>query len=95
MRIISSLVHKQKKFDYNYYLTKSCPHPADWKERKPILESEAKKFGPARGAVYKELFEYSSSNRQVADFLTEFVAQCLPKDFMIGKNKKIFNKKVF
>lgn len=28
------MVHKQKKFDYNYYLTKNCPLMENWKQRK-------------------------------------------------------------
>ena len=72
--MIMNLVHKQKTFDYNFYLSKNCPHPENWRDRKEYLLNEASKFGPARGKVYKELFEYSSDNRQVSDFLTEFIA---------------------
>jgi hypothetical protein len=54
---------------------------------------DAKKDPDSRGKVYKELFECSTDYRQVADFLTEFIANTFPKDFMEGKNKKIFNKK--
>lgn len=35
-----------------------------------------------------------SSYRQVANFLTEFLAHVLPSNFVEGKNKKVFNKKV-
>lgn len=31
----------------------------------------------------------------MSDFLTEFVAQVFPHWFMSGKNKKVFNKKVY
>ena len=49
-----------------------------------------------RGQVYKDLYaEGESSNRHVANFLTEFIAQVFPDSFLEGKNKKIFNKKVF
>lgn len=47
-----------------------------------------------RGKVYKELFDQNSDYKQVANFLTEIVAHILPHDFLEGKNKKIFNKKV-
>lgn len=40
------------------------------------------------------LFEADSKYRNVADFLSEWVAQNLPKWFFEGKQKKIFNKKV-
>jgi hypothetical protein len=33
-KIISHVVHSQKNFDYNYYLTKNCPLQSNWKERK-------------------------------------------------------------
>ena len=48
--------------------------PEDWKNRKKVLLEEAAKGGAKRGAVFKELYEGESSYRQVADFLTEFVA---------------------
>lgn len=54
------------------------------------------KAGPQqRGQVYRELFDADSKYRNVADFLSEFVANVLPPNFMEGKNKKIFNKKVY
>ena len=28
------VIKNQKKFDYNYYLSKNCPMPKDWKNRK-------------------------------------------------------------
>jgi hypothetical protein len=69
--------------------------PTNWKDRKEQLFVEAAKGGDARGKVYKEFFEQGNTDyRQVADFLTEFVAQVFPKDFMTGKNKKVFYKKV-
>jgi hypothetical protein len=53
---------------------------------------EAEKSGDAKGKVYKELFEEGTTDyRNVADFLTEFVANVFPKDFMDGKNRKVFN----
>lgn len=34
MRIISGLVVNQKRFDYKYYISKNCPLPENWRERK-------------------------------------------------------------
>lgn len=93
--MMTKVVENQKKFDYNYYLSKNCPMPSDWKNRKKHLLEEAAKGGNARGAVFKELYEGESQYRQVADFLTEWVAHVFPANFVQGKNKKIFNRKVF
>ena len=94
--MLVKVVNNQKKFDYNYYLSKNCPLPADWKNKKAQLLEKAKLGGAERGQVYKDLYaEGESSNRHVANFLTEFIAQVFPDSFLEGKNKKIFNKKVF
>ena len=69
--------------------------PDQWKAKKQQMLIEAAKGGKNRQAVFKELFEGESSYRSVADFLTEFVANVFPADFITGKNKKIFNKKVY
>jgi len=69
--------------------------PDNWKEKKKSWIAEAAKGLTERQAVFKELFEGESSYRNVANFLTEFVAQVFPGDFISGKNKKIFNKKVY
>jgi len=69
--------------------------PEDWKNKKKTMLEEAAKGGIPRGNVFKELYEGESSYRQVADFLTEFVAQVFPANFVTGKNKKVFNKKVY
>jgi len=58
------------------------------------MKADYKKGGDAKGKVYKELFEYSTDYRSVANFITEIIANIFPKDFLEGKNKKIFNKKV-
>jgi hypothetical protein len=88
-------VKKQKSFDYNYFLTKNCPLPEDWKNKKQKLIEEAKLGGEHRAKVYKYLNDESTSNyRNVANFLTEWVAQVFPCNFVDGKNKKVFNKKV-
>jgi hypothetical protein len=44
--------------------------------------------------VFKELFERNSEYREVANFLTELIANIFPHNFVEGKNKKVFNKKV-
>lgn len=91
--IIRVMLQKQRKFDYNYYLTKNCPLIGNWTEEKRKMEEMAK--GPNRGQVYARLFDADSKYRQVANFLSEFVANVLPSWFMEGKNKKVFNKKMF
>ena len=63
IEMMSEVVVKQKKFDYNYYLSKNCPMPDDWKNRKKVLITEAAKGGTNRGAVFKELYEGESSYR--------------------------------
>ena len=32
--MLIKVVNNQKKFDYNYYISKNCPLPADWKNKK-------------------------------------------------------------
>ena len=61
--MFTKVVLRQKKFDYNYYLSKNCPMTADWKNRKKYLLEEAAKGGVHRGAVFKELYEGESSYR--------------------------------
>ena len=58
--------------------------------------ADANKDPESRGKAYKELFEFANTPKEaVADFLTEFVAQVFPKDFIgSGKNRKVFTKKV-
>ena len=63
IEMVSTVIRNQKKFDYNYYLSKNCPMPEDWKERKKHLLEEAAKGGNNRGAVFKELYEGESSYR--------------------------------
>ena len=49
-----------------------------------------------RGKAYKELFEYSTSNRQVANFLSEILFKIMPDNFLpTCKNKKILNDKIY
>ena len=69
--------------------------PDNWKEKKKEMLEQAAKGGAERGNVFKTLYDGESSYRQVSDFLTEFIAQVFPANFMSGKNKKVFNKKVF
>lgn len=61
MKMLISMVRNQRKFDYNYYLTKNCPLPEDWKAKKQEILENARDL-KKRGAAYRELFEYSSSN---------------------------------
>jgi hypothetical protein len=68
--------------------------PKDWKNLKIDLEKKATDLS-TRGGVFKSLHDFDSGYKIVADFLTEFCANCFPKDFLIGKNKKVFNKKVY
>lgn len=58
------------------------------------MKEDAEKGGELRGKVFKDLFDMDSQYRQVGDFLTELVANVLPKGFVEGKNKKILNKKI-
>lgn len=94
--ILEHVVDHQKTFDYRYYLNKSCPMPDNWKDKKAQMLVDAQKDADSRGKVYKELFEAGNTQySQVADFLTEFVAQVFPRDFIgSGKNRKVFTRKV-
>jgi len=49
MKMLNHVVKAQKKFDYNYYLTKNCPLPTDWKNKKKQLIEKAKLGGESRG----------------------------------------------
>ena len=94
MKMLISMVENQRKFDYNYYLKKSCPLPEDWKSKKEEILQNARD-PQKRGSTYHQLFEYSSTNSQVANFLTEYIYHIMPKHFLrTGKNKKVFNRKV-
>jgi hypothetical protein len=96
LSILEHVVTHQRSFNYRYYLNKSCPIPIpNWHTRKQEMIVDAEKSGDAKGKVYKELFEEGTTDyRNVADFLTEFVANVFPTDFMDGKNRKVFNQKV-
>ena len=37
LSMITHVIRKQKTFDYNYYLTKNCPLPPDWRAKKVRL----------------------------------------------------------
>jgi Glu-tRNA(Gln) amidotransferase subunit E-like FAD-binding protein len=43
--LILHMVQKQKKFDYNYYLTKNCPLLDDWTAQKKQMVQQAKAGG--------------------------------------------------
>jgi hypothetical protein len=50
MNIIKHVIKKQKEFDYNYYISKNCPLPENWREdKKKLLEDAQTSF---RGKVY-------------------------------------------
>lgn len=34
LKLIEHVIGKQEKFDFNYYLSKNCSLPSDWKEKK-------------------------------------------------------------
>jgi hypothetical protein len=70
--------------------------PQTWKDKKAQMLLDAQKDPDSRGKVYKELFEYCNTTyEQVASFLTEYVANVFPSDFIgTGKNRKVFTKKV-
>ena len=34
IKMLITVVKNQKHFDYNYYLSKNCPMPEDWKNKK-------------------------------------------------------------
>jgi hypothetical protein len=55
-------VKKQRKFDYNYYLSKNCPMPEEWPNQKENLEVMAKD-PKQRGQVYATLFDADSKYR--------------------------------
>ena len=96
LRLIQTVVVNQKKFDFNYYLSKNAPLPVSWATRKDELLEMSKEQGK-RGAVYNELFEENnSSNEEVSSFLSEFIYQVFPKNFLQGcnKNKKVMCKKI-
>lgn len=33
-KMVETMIQKQRKFDYNYYLTKNCPLLDNWNKRK-------------------------------------------------------------
>jgi hypothetical protein len=95
-KIIYSMIDRQPKFDFNYYLSKNCPLPEDWKAlREKYLGEEPKHDPLLKKQYYQELFTFESSNAEVANFLSSFFNYVLPHDFVHGKNKKIFNKKLY
>ena len=46
--MLITVVKNQKHFDYNYYLSKNCPMPEDWKNKKQNMLVEAAKGGKNR-----------------------------------------------
>lgn len=52
--------------------------------------------GPTqRSQVFRELFLTECTYRGVTDFISEFIAKVFPPSFIEGKNKKVFNRKLF
>nr|AAP42279.1 telomerase reverse transcriptase [Moneuplotes crassus] len=92
--ILAHMVKKIKKFRFCYYLSKSCPLPENWIERKKVILSHLNDDKLKKAKYYEELFSYTIDNKCVTQFLNEFFYHTLPKDFMTGKNKKSFQKKI-
>ncbi|CAI2374740.1 unnamed protein product [Moneuplotes crassus] len=92
--ILTHMVKKIKKFRFCYYLSKSCPLPENWIERKKVILSHLNDDKLKKAKYYEELFSYTIDNKCVTQFLNEFFYHTLPKDFMTGKNKKSFQKKI-
>ena len=49
--LISFVIRKQKTFDYNYYISKNCPLPNEWRTKKVAMVAEARTTN--RGKVYQ------------------------------------------
>ena len=49
IQMLLKVVHNQKKFDFNYFLSKNCPLPDDWKNKKVQMLDKARLGGPDRG----------------------------------------------
>jgi hypothetical protein len=95
--VISMLTHmleKVKKFNFNYYLSKSCSLPKDWIERKKIILSHIDESRQDKAKYFEELFSYTIDNRGVTQFLNEFLYHCLPANFLEGRNRKNFQTKI-
>jgi len=92
--ILAHVMEKTSKFNFNHYLTKSCPLPANWRERKEVILSHLNEDRKAKSKYYEELFSYTTGNRGVTQFLNEYFYHTLPKDFLTGKNRKNFQAKV-
>nr|O00939.1 RecName: Full=Telomerase reverse transcriptase; AltName: Full=Telomerase catalytic subunit; AltName: Full=Telomerase subunit P123 [Euplotes aediculatus]AAC47515.1 telomerase subunit p123 [Euplotes aediculatus] len=91
---IAYMLEKVKDFNFNYYLTKSCPLPENWRERKQKIENLINKTREEKSKYYEELFSYTTDNKCVTQFINEFFYNILPKDFLTGRNRKNFQKKV-
>ena len=94
INILTHMLENIKKFNFNYYLTKSCPLPENWRERKEVILSHINEDRQAKAKYYEELFSYTIDNKGVTQFLNEFFYHTLPKNFMTGKNRKSFQSKV-
>lgn len=63
INIIAFMLTKVKDFNFNYYLSKSCPLPENWKERKQKILSMVDKTREEKAKYYEELFSYTIDNR--------------------------------
>ena len=66
------MLEKVKDFNFNYYLTKSCPLPENWRERKQKIENLINKTREEKSKYYEELFSYTTDNKCVTQFINEF-----------------------
>lgn len=94
LNILTHMLEKMKDFNFNYYLNKSCPLPENWIERKKKILITVDKTREEKSKYYEELFSYTIENKGVTQFLNEFFYHVLPKNFLTGRNRKNFQKKV-
>ena len=88
--LIQTLLTNIKQFDFNYYLSKSCPLPPEWKTKK--MEIRNKKFLPReqKTEIYEWLHDQTVKDKFVSQFLNEFFYNTLPDDFLEKRNRKQF-----
>jgi hypothetical protein len=92
--ILSHMLTKVQDFNFNYYLSKSCPLPENWIQRKRVIMSNVDRTRDEKAKYYEELFSYTTDNIKVTQFLSEFFYHTLPKSFLTGRNRKNFQKKI-
>lgn len=94
INILTHMIEKVKKFNFNFYLSKSCPLPENWKERKTKIMSHIDESRQDKAPYYEELFSYTIENKGVTQFLNEFFYHTLPDNFLEGRNRKNFQSKI-